>query len=223
MSELKIKQVDLGAAPTAARPDPFDAMAIPKPAAFDLDQFASEGPTMGVKRLPMALPVRKFSDLKDFGRLHPDDAYWSKPLALVGIPVKGQRHKVLHLIRPDLAEKHLPAPLVNRRRLALGTDPEGKLFLCEVPCDNLDNAWNKSNLEACEYAKTRWVRADSKNDIGLEGYEISFPLSTKAFREPEWPVQPLSEIIGIAFKDRVIMSDDHPALLRLIGAEQPQA
>ena len=66
----------------------LDEMAIPKPAAFDLDQFASDGPTMGVKRLPMALPIRKFSDLKDFGRLHPDDAYWSKPLALVGIPSK---------------------------------------------------------------------------------------------------------------------------------------
>ena len=217
MAELKPK-------PTSTTIVNLDDMAIPKPPTFDLDQFASDGPTMGVKRLPMALPVRKFSDLKDFGRLHPDDeAYWSKPLALVGIPVKGQRHKVPHLIRTDLAEKHLPAPLINRRRLALGTDPEGKLFLCEVPCDNLDNAWNKSNLDACEYAKTRWVRADSKNDVGLEGYEISFPLSTKAFREPEWPAQPLSELIGIAFKERVIMSDDHPALLRLIGAEPPQA
>ena len=216
MAELKPK-------PISTNDVNLDEMAIPKPAAFDLDQFACDGPAMGVKRLPMALPVRKFSDLRDFGRLHPDDAYWSKPLALVGIPVKGQRHKVPHLIRSDLAEKHLPARLINRRRLALGTDPEGKLFLCEVPCDNLDNAWNKSNLDACEYAKTRWVRADSKNDVGLEGYEISFPLSTKAFREPEWPAQPLSELIGIAFKDRAIMSDDHPALLRLIGAEQQQA
>jgi hypothetical protein len=195
-------------------------LSIPKPATFDLDQFTSDGPTMGVKRLPMALTVRKFSDLKDFGRLHPDDAYWSKPLALVGVPVAGERNKVLHLIRPDLAESHLPAPLIIRRRLALGSDPDGKLFLCEIPCDNLDNAWNKSNLEVCEIAKTRWVRADSKNAAGLEGYEISFPLSAKAFREPEWPVQPLGEIISLAFKNRTITAEDHPALLRLIGAEQ---
>ena len=57
MSELKIKQVDLGAAPTAARPDPFDAMAIPKPAAFDLDQFASDGPTT-VSYTHLTLPTK---------------------------------------------------------------------------------------------------------------------------------------------------------------------
>jgi hypothetical protein len=200
---------------------------IPKPEAFDLSAFAVTPATASVQRMPMALPVKKLSDAGDFVRLHGDDrpegegGYWSEPLAFVDVPVKGQTKKIRHLILPDLAAKYLPTKLIKYRRLAWGCDPEGKPFICEVPCDNLDNVWNRSNLEACEIAKTQWVRADSKNKDGLEGYQHTLPLNTRRFREPEWPAQPFSEIISTAFKDRVIMSDDHPALLRLIGAELP--
>ena len=126
-----------------------------------------------------------------------------------------------HIIHPEIAAKYLPAKLVHYFRLALGCDPDGKPFLCEVPCENLDNVWNRSNLEACEIAKTQWIRADSQNSKGLEGYEHSYPQSLRRFKDPEWTTQPLEEIIGTAYKDRIIMTEDHPALLRLIGAEQP--
>ena len=204
------------------------AVSIPKPDTFDLDQFTVTESIASVQRMPMALPVKKLSDVGDFVRLHPDDrppkdgGYWSEPLAFVDVPVKGQTRKTRHLIRPDLAAKHLPAKLVKYCRLALGVDPEGKHFLCEVPCENLDNIWNKSNLEACEIAKTQWIRADSQNKDGLEGYQHSFPLSTRRFKEPEWTTQPMAEIIGTAYTGRAIIIADHPALLRLIGAEQPQ-
>jgi hypothetical protein len=175
----------------------------------------------------MALPVKKLSDVGDFVRLHPDDrppeegGHWSGPLAFVDVPVKGQTKKVRHLIRPDLAAKHLPAKLVKYCRLALGCDPDGKQFLCEVPCENLDNVWNRSNVESCQIAKALWIRADSQNKDGLEGYQHSYPHSTRRFKDPEWATQSLMDIIGLAFKDRVIIAEDHPALLRLIGAEQP--
>ena len=204
------------------------AVSIPKPDTFDLDQFTVTESIASVQRMPMALPVKKLSDVGDFVRLHPDDrppkdgGYWSEPLAFVDVPIKGQTKRMRHLIRPDLAAKYLPAKLVKYCRLALGVDPEGKQFLCEVPCENLDNIWNKSNLEACEIAKTQWIRADSQNKDGLEGYQHSFPLSTRRFKEPEWTTQPMAEIIGTAYTDRAIISAEHPALLRLIGAEQPQ-
>jgi len=202
--------------------------AIPKPEPFDLSQFTVTAATASVQRMPMALPVKKLSDVGDFVRLHADNrpqeagGYWSGPLAFVDVPVKGQTKKVRHLIRPDLAAKHLPAKLVKYCRLALGCDPEGKPFLCEVPCENLDNTWNRSNLEACEIAKSQWIRADSQNKDGLEGYQHSYPHSTRRFKEPEWTTQSLTDTIGTAFKDRVIMREDHPALLRLIGAEQSE-
>jgi hypothetical protein len=153
--------------------------------------------------------------------IHGDGIHCKRP-AFVDVPVKGQTKKTRHLIRPDLAAKHLPAKLVKYWRLALGIDPEGKHFLCEVPYESLDNIWNRSNLEACEIAKTQWIRADSQNKDGLEGYQHSFPQSTRRFKEPEWTTQPMAEIIGTAYTGRAIISVEHPALLRLIGAEQPQ-
>lgn len=200
-------------------------VSIPKPDAFDLDKFTVTESIASVQRMPMALPVKKLSEVGDFARLHPDDrpprdgGYWSEPLAFVDVPVKGQTKKIRHLIRPDLAAKYLPAKLVKYCRLALGCDPEGKPFLCEVPCDNLDNIWNSSNLEGCKIAKTQWIRLDSQNKD--EGYQHSFPLSTRRFKESEWTTQPMAEIIGNAYSGRTIMTADHPALLRLIGAEQP--
>jgi len=204
------------------------AVSIPKPDTFDLDQFTVTESIASVQRMPMALPVKKLSDVGDFVRLHPDDrppkdgGYWSEPLAFVDVPVKGQAKKTRHLIRPDLAAKDLPAKLVKYCRLALGVDPEGKHFLCEVPCENLDNIWNSSNLEACKLAKTQWIRADSQNKDGLEGYQHSLPRSERRFKEPEWTTQPMAEIIGTAYTGRTIITTEHPALLRLIGAEQPQ-
>ena len=36
----------------------------------------------------------------------------------------------------------------------------------------------------------------------------------------EWPKQSLSELIEVTFAGRMIDRDDHPGLLRLIGARQ---
>jgi hypothetical protein len=38
--------------------------------------------------------------------------------------------------------------------------------------------------------------------------------------EPKWPTQSLDELIDKAFDGRQIDREDHPALLRLIGARQ---
>ena len=38
--------------------------------------------------------------------------------------------------------------------------------------------------------------------------------------KPNWPKQSLGELIGRAFAGRMIETEDHPALLRKIGAKQ---
>jgi hypothetical protein len=39
------------------------------------------------------------------------------------------------------------------------------------------------------------------------------------FKEPEWPKMSFSEILKIAFKDRLIKSPDHPVIKKLLGQE----
>jgi hypothetical protein len=202
--------------------NPIEAMSIPKPGPFDLDKFKSKraAAMAGVETLQTALPHHKIAQAGDFVRLHPDeDNYWSPELCFVTVPIPGARDQ-LHLIEEDLAMQFLPSARIKRFRLALGSKPyPGQLFLCEVPTRNTDNIWVSSNLLGCQQAKTRWTEVTSRRDEGVDGYKIKCA-DEKAFREPNWPKQQLSDLIGVTFAGRVIDREDHPGLLRLRGMPQ---
>jgi hypothetical protein len=198
-------------------------LSITKPSAFNLDKFKSKraAALANVETLLTALPIHKISDAKDYVRLHHDDInYWSDTLCFVSVPIKGQKKDTLHLIDEDIAMRFLEPARIIRQRLALATKPNDVFFLCQVPTQNIDNTWNESNLEACELAKHRWVQATSRKAEGVESYKVTFTRDRDAFPPPAWPKQPLSEIIGANFPSRIIESEDHPGLLRLIGAKQ---
>jgi hypothetical protein len=188
-----------------------------------LSRFRStRGATVaGVETLLTALPHHSISQAKDFVRLHPnEETYWSCEFCFVSVPVKGQKRDTLHLIDEQLAMRHLSNGVIQRFRLALASKPNDVFFLCEVPSQNLDNAWNESNLQGCEQAKALWTRLVSRRDEGVDGYEIQKARSEKAFHEPNWPTQNLEALILATFSGRMIDRDDHPGLLRLVGAEQ---
>jgi hypothetical protein len=132
----------------------------------------------------------------------------------------GQKRDVLHLINEELAKRYLPSDRIKRFRLALATKPHDVFFLCYVPSQNLDNPWNDSNLRACLQSKTHWTQATSRKGENAEGYQISYARDQDAFPEPNWPKQTLVELIRVTFTGRMIDREDHPGLLRLIGAKQ---
>jgi hypothetical protein len=194
-----------------------ETVSIPKPNRFDLENFKStSSATAGsIETLLTALPVLKISEARDFVRLHPDEReYWTAELCFVNVPIKGQMRDTLHLINEHIAMRHLPSAQIFRFRLALAAKPFDKFFLCRVPSQNLDNPWNMTNLQACEQAKTFWARATSQE--GVEGYTRD----PDVFPAPNWPTQPLEDLIGAAFAPRMITKEDHPGILRLIGAKQ---
>jgi hypothetical protein len=198
-------------------------MSVAKPVKSSLDMFKSTvRPTIAdVGTLLTALPHHKISDAGDFSLLHPNEAeYWSPEFCFVVVPIVGQKTDLLHLIAESLAQKYLPPKRVQRFRLALATRPNDIFYLCHVPTQNMDNTWNKTNLEACLEAKSHWIQADSRKAEGAEGYQINYARSDKAFPEPIWPKQTLEELIAVTFKGRMIDHEDHPGLLRLIGAPQ---
>jgi hypothetical protein len=196
---------------------------IVKPGEFDLDKFKAKRPATvaNVETLSSALPVHNMAAAKDFVRLHPEEAnYWSPELCFVDVPIQGQKNNTLHLVDEDLALQFLEAGEIRRFRLALATKPGDVFFLCEVPTQNLDNAWNISKLEACENARTLWTKATSRKSEGVESYKNTFARDPQAFADPKWPTQSLGELITRAFAGRMITEEDHPALLRKIGAKQ---
>jgi hypothetical protein len=197
-------------------------LSIAKPEGFDLDKFKSKraAAAANVETLQTALPVHKLADAKDFVRLHPDENAWSSELCFVSVPIKGSKRDTLHLIVEDLALRFLPSAKILRFRLVLATKPYDVFFLCQVPTQNLENTLNASNVVACEQAKTLWTLATSRKEEGVEAYKVDVAQHPDAFPEPRWPPQSLSELISTTFAGRIIDREDHPGLLRLIGARQ---
>jgi hypothetical protein len=200
-----------------------ETLSIARPDEFDIDQFKSDGDPglANVDTLQTALPVHKIAEANDFVLLHPDEKlYWSKPLCFVNIPIKGQKRDTLHIIQDKLARRFLPSKRILRYRLALASRPFNAFFLCIVPTMNIDNSWVASNLTACEWAKGGWVQVTSRKDEGVDAYKITFAQDADAFATPDWPTQPLEELVRVTFEGRAITREDHPAILRMIGAKQ---
>jgi hypothetical protein len=200
-----------------------DEESIAKPGEGGLEKFRSKhSPSIpGVETLLTALPHHTISQAGDYVRLHPDETKcWSPELCFVNVPIKGMKRDTLHLINEELAMQYLPSARIKRFRLAMASNAQGVFFLCHVPTRNLDNSWNRSNMQACEEAKTYWIQSTSRKEEGVEAYQIDRSRDVDAFREPNWPKQTLEQLILVTFNDRMIDRADHPGLLRLIGAKQ---
>ena len=196
---------------------------IVKPVAGFLDKFKSKKPPTiaGVETLLTPLPILKIAEANDWTRLHQDeDNCWTCELCFVAVPVIGEKRDMLHLIDEDIAVQYLSAKKILRQRLALATKPYDKFFLCTVPSQNQENAWNKTALAACDKAKTMWVQALSRKAEGIDGYRIEYARDQDAFPDPNWPTRTLEELITVTFNGAMIETDDHPGLLRLIGGRQ---
>jgi hypothetical protein len=139
------------------------------------------------------------------------------------VPIQGQKRDLLHLIGEEVAMLYLPSKRIIRHRLALATKPHDRFFLCHVPSQNLDNRYNATSLAGCEQAKTSWVQLTSRREEGVDEYKITYARDQDSFPQPKWPSQTLAEHIDITFSGRMIEDDNHPALLRLIGAKQSVA
>jgi hypothetical protein len=199
-------------------------MPIQKPGTFSLDKFKTKhaDTIANVETLLTGLPHHKISEARDFVRLHPDeDNYWSPELCFVNVPIKGMNRDTLHLIEEELPMRYLPGARILRFRLALATKPYDAFFLCQVPTRNEDNAWNSTNIKACEQARTSWVSVSSRKEEAVEGYKIDFARDPDAFPAPNWPTQSLASLMEATFAGKMITSENDPALLRLIGAKPP--
>ena len=116
--------------------------------------------------------------------------------------------------------QYLSSGKILRFRLALATKPHDVFFLCHLPTQNLDNSWNESVLKAAEQAKRQWIEVTSRKAEGKDYYKVDSARDADAFPEPKWPSQSMGVIIINAFAGRYIDREDHPALLRLVGARQ---
>jgi hypothetical protein len=75
------------------------------------------------------------------------------------------------------------------------------------------NDWATSARDACEHAKTHWVRLIP--DMTARTYHIYEAMGR--LPEPQWPDVTLPDLLNRGFKDRIIDSVDHPVIRKLRG------
>jgi hypothetical protein len=127
---------------------------------------------------------------------------------------------VKHMGPEDLLMQELSNDDIERHALALAAKPNGVFFLAIVPTQNLDNDWNATALDGAEQGKDRWVRLVSRKKEGVDQYKVDYPKDADAFPLPDWPTDPLEDLILRAFEGRIADSADHPGVRRKTGRKQ---
>ncbi|HEY7425333.1 MAG TPA: hypothetical protein VH682_13965 [Gemmataceae bacterium] len=191
-----------GAADAPPAPDPFD------PASLRLSQGFAE--SLGVKKALLSVPVRK-PEKSWWVRVHPDPEYHLET-AVIELKEERETYLVAPALRPELATESTFSP----RALFTAINRQGVIFLWSIRLPGADarvDEWSRTALEAAERARQGWVRVTANMSLEAYGvYEAAGQLG-----EPNWPTMPFSDILRIAFKDRLITSLDHPVLRRLRG------
>jgi hypothetical protein len=164
--------------------------------------------TAGAVEVLRHVPVRKPSRT-EFVRVHPD----ANMQIATGVFVDREEREVFFVapeLRAELAGELKPILLVT------AITRQGVVLLWPVALPDESgrrNAWAETAREACELAKSSWVRLVADMSLGAyRVYEAEGQLS-----EPVWPDKPLPELLKLGFKDRIIDSGDHPVIKRLRG------
>jgi hypothetical protein len=143
-------------------------------------------------------------------RVHPDPTYRLTPAAIIEI----KEDREVYLVTPNMAQE-LPGEFAAAT-LFTAINRQGVLILWPVKLpgpDGKHNEWHRSAAEAAELAMNRWLRLTANMSLGA--YEVFE--ATGDLLEPEWPKIPFTEILKIAFQDRIVDRADHPLVQRLRG------
>jgi len=185
----------------AQPPDPF------APEALRIPQNYTE---LGVKKLLVNIPVKR-PNRQAFVRTHRD-------LYLETLVVELKEERETYLVVGDarivLAEEAVAMVL------RLSITRQGTPFYWPIrmpgPDGRLDS-WNSSAMQAAKAAEDQWVSVKANRSAG--GYDVL--VATADIPEPRWEEvldgRNQTDLLRIAFRGRVIDTDDHPVVKQLLG------
>lgn len=166
------------------------------------------GESLGVKRLITRVPVRK--PLKtEFFRVRSGEA-WRIPTMILELKEEGETFLLSPAVWDAVPELLRPAMLHT------AIDRRNNVFLIPVPLPGPDgrrNPWHQSLAEVVTMAETKWVRSVANKAVG--GYDML--VADGQLADPEWPDTSFQELVQIAFRERLIETEDHPVIKQLLG------
>lgn len=176
---------------------------------IDFGQFALSqnfGAQIKVTKKLTTVPVRKPSKTQWF-RIH-------REYKLDALLLKyGDSGDDFYLVIPSLA--HQLVYLAQAFKLVVGVDRQGVVFVWPLRLPDAERTmhWHLSASEAASHAEVQWTRMEAR--MGLGAYEIH--AAEGITDEPQWPKMSMNEILGIAFKNKIIDRLDHLVLKQLRG------
>jgi hypothetical protein len=187
----------------AEAPNPFD------PSRYRLGTNYAE--MIGTQSHLLSVPVRK-PGKEAFFRAHPTNRLETAVVAVGDDTGDPETFLVERALWPALA----PEPMFHPCLLAHYQTRQGVNGLWKIklprPGDKI-NAWTQSALLALARAENEWVRLKSDRALGAYTAETA----TGITEAPRWPDYDFGRLLEIAFRERLIVSLDHPILRRLRG------
>lgn len=115
-------------------------------------------------------------------------------------------------VRPELER------FIKPHRVVVGVTHHDKVeFLWARAVGGGDNAWTSSIMRAMDRGETHWIALES--DRALGEYKVNVAPRSDQWGEPKWHDRTLEDVLGLAFRDRIIASMDHDIAKRLLGLD----
>ena len=162
----------------------------------------------GAKRLLTRIPVGKPAKT-EFFRVR-SGAEWQFPASVLELKEERETYVIGPRVRDCIAE------VTRAVVLHVAIDRHENLYVLPVPLPGHDgrrNPWHESLALVVSKAEKSWIRCVA--NLRARSYD-AWAAESK-IPDPEWPDLSLSEILKIAFRDRIVDSPDDPVISAIRG------
>jgi hypothetical protein len=166
-----------------------------------------EAGQIGTAEVLAHIPVRK-PTANEFVRVSPD------PEMSIATSIFVDPERETFLVMPAL--RNILVAGVKPMTLVTAVNQRGLVMLWPIALGDGSgrrNAWHETAREAAELAKTEWIKVVSDMPSGC--YRIYKALG--ALPDPVWPDKSLSELLRLAFRNRIVDHEDHPIVKQSLG------
>jgi hypothetical protein len=171
----------------------------------------------GVTRMPSRIPIEHRPAQGVWVRVRPGEEHTETIDLLVATNTSNSADRNVLYVATDAVCPDLEA-FIRPHKVCIGMSYHDKVVFLWVRSLSVgNNTWTDSCLKAMVTAETAWVTLET--DHPHSEYRVHVAPNNDQWGEPDWPDQSLEELIGTAFKDRVIRSLDHPIAARLLGLD----
>jgi len=166
-----------------------------------------EAGQIGTEEVLAHISVRKPS-INEFVRVNPD------PAMSLATSIFIDPERETYFVAPSA--RNILVAGVKAMLLVPAVNQRGLFFIWPIALGDgtgRRNAWHETAREAAELAKREWVKIVSDMPSGC--YRIYKAKGKLA--DPVFPEKNLEELLRLAFRGRVIDSDDHPVVKQALG------